>query len=85
MYRIDGAPNVLMDIIAFNSGPDRSVAPHADNPGEFAAFQLRLVGSPDEAARLKALRPDVLKVLQALAPGTRRTAPPDGRRAWRRR
>ena len=66
-YRIDGAPNVLMDIIAFNSDLTRSVARIAASPGEFAVFQLRVVGSPEEAARLKGLRPDVLKVLQALA------------------
>jgi mono/diheme cytochrome c family protein len=66
-YRIDGAPNVLMDILAFNTDLTRSVGRIAENPGDFAAFQLRVVGSPEEAARLKALRPDVLKLLQALA------------------
>jgi mono/diheme cytochrome c family protein len=66
-YRVDGAPNVLMDIIAFNTDLTKSVGRIADNPGDFAAFQLRVVGSPEEAARLKALRPEVLKVLQALA------------------
>ena len=66
-YRIDGAPNVLMDIIEFNGDLARSVRRIAEHPGDFAAFQLRVVGSPEEAARLKATSPDVLQVLEALA------------------
>ncbi len=66
-YRIDGAPNVLMDIIAFNAELADSVARIAEYPGDFAAFQLGVAASPEEAERIGASSPDVLKVLQALA------------------
>ncbi len=56
-----------MDFIAFNRELSLSVKRVAEHPGDFAAFQLRVVRTPEEAERLKAIRPDVLKVLQALA------------------
>lgn len=66
-YRIDGSPNVLMDIVAFNGELARSVRPIAERPGDFAAFELRVIGSTEEAARLKASSPEALGVLQSLA------------------
>jgi len=66
-YRIDGAPNVLIDLVGFNADLAYSVTRIATDPGEFAAFQLRAVRSPEEKARLAKRRPLALQALEALA------------------
>ena len=57
-YRVDAepAPNVLMDFIAFNRELSLSVKRVAEHPGDFVVFQLRVVRTPEEAERLKAIR-----------------------------
>ena len=85
-YRIDGAPNVLMDIIAFNTRPDPVGGSHRGQSG-------RVRGVPAPGRRLARgggpaqgdCGPTSSRCSRPWPPGTRRTAPTRWPTPWRRR
>ena len=66
-YRIDGAPNVLMDIIAFNTDLTASVARIAATRATSRRSSSGSSSRPRRRPGSRRCEPDVLKVLQALA------------------